>query len=334
MKEIILVIFVLVCAVVLGTTTSCHMVNQGEKAFYYDSTSGKPVNPTDNPILPMGFNTSMGYNQRYFEVQGTIMDYSFTATNSDGFDESLKWNTKEGVIMSVDYKLYGRVTNPWQFYLHFGEMEYHYAIDSHKDVRVYQALRQSGKMLDQYLNELLDTVDAEYIRTHPDWLKQQTLPRLVQYMSQFGFEITDMMFLGNFQYPDGNVIKEARQQITTVDTETRQIQQTTTNMANQVKIEVDKARMAADTKIGEARRKASAVLAESTALATALKQSIDQIGIEGTMSLKMTGLLGDLTQSGTMPWVLLTDKSLFGRAFYPSATVATNGIVNSPSARR
>jgi hypothetical protein len=65
--------------------------------------------------------------------------------------------------------------------------------------------------------------------------------------------------------------------------------------------------------------------AESTALANALKVSIDQIGVDGTMKLKMTELYGELTKSGVIPTVIVTEDSIFAAPFYPAATSARTG---------
>ncbi|SPE52708.1 exported hypothetical protein [Verrucomicrobia bacterium] len=327
MRTAITVFLILVCAFFTSTLTSCHYVKQGEKAFYYDVSSGKAVNSADNPLLPMGFNSAWGINKRFFSVLGTIMDYEFTraGTGSSPYDETLRWNSSEGVVMAVEYKLYGRVSDPWEFFLHFGEQEYAYQTSPHKDIKVYEAMRQTGRVLDQYLNELAASTDAETIRTRPDWLKQELLPKVRDYMKQFGFEVTDLMFMGNFQYPDGNVITEARQQLTALDSEIRSATQMCSNKFNQVKIDVSNERIEASTKIAEAQRQASTTLAESQALANALKQSIAQIGIDGTMRLKMAELYGELAKAGAVPTVIVTEDSIFASPFYPTTpTGATN----------
>ena len=330
MKPIVTVVVLVLCGLFVANLTSCHYVRQGEKAFYYDVSSGKAVNPQDNPLLPMGFNSAWGINKRFFSVLGTIMDYEFTraGTGSSAFDETLRWNSVEGVVMAVEYKLYGRVSDPWEFFLHFGEQEYNYKTATNKDTKVYEAMRQTGRVLDQYLNELAASTDAETIRTRPDWLKQELLPKVRDYMKQFGFDVTDLMFMGNFQYPDGNVITEARHQLTTLDSDIRGITQLCSNKLNQVKIEVAQEKIVANNKIAEAQRKASTILAESRSLADALKQSINQVGIDGTMRLKMAELYGGLTTAGAVPAVVVTEDSVFAAPFYPKASGGSS--TNSP----
>jgi hypothetical protein len=310
------------CIISLSSFTSCTYVKQGEKAFFYNVSSGRPVNQTDNPLLTMGFHATWGPNQKLFRVQGTIIDYEFTGPGTGStpeYDETLRWNSSEGVVMDVEYKLYGHVVDPWAFFLHFGELEHNYKTGAHMDARVYEALRFSGKAINQHLNEVAANMDAEGIRTRPDLLKQELLTWIRPYMRQFGFEVTDLLFMGNFKYPDGNVIDQARRQLTDLDAEIRGKEQEKENKANQAKVDVSQAAINASMKVEAAKRRASATIAESTALASALKSSIDQIGVEGTMKLKMTELYGELSKSGVIPTVIVTEDSIFAAPFYPSA---------------
>lgn len=324
-KTALAAIVLLLCALSVASFTSCTYVKQGEKAFFYNVSSGQPVNQLDNPLLSMGFHTTWGLNQKVFTVQGTIMDYEFTGAGTGStpeYDETLRWNSSEGVVMDAEYKLYGQVTDPWAFFLHFGELEHNYKTVPNKDIRVYEALRFSGKALNQHLNEVAAAMDAEGIRTRPDLLKQQLLDWIRPYMKQFGFEVTDLLFMGNFKYPDGNVIDQARRQLTDLDAEIRAKEQEKENKANQAKVDASQAGINATMKIEAAKRRASAIIAESTALAKALKDSIDQIGVDGTMKLKMTELYGELTKSGVIPTVIVTEDSIFAAPFYPAAMPA------------
>ena len=313
---------VFLCLFSMIRFTSCTYVKQGEKAFFYNVSSGRPVNQVDNPLLTMGFHATWGPNEKVFRVLGTIMDYEFTGPGNGAtptYDETLRWNSSEGVVMDTEYKLYGQVTDPWAFFLHFGELEHNYKTAPHKDVRVYEALRFSGKAINLHLNEMAAGMDAESIRTRPDLLKVQLLDWVRPYMKQFGFEVTDLLFMGTFKYPDGNVIDQARRQLTDLDAEIRGKEQERENKGNQAKVDVSQAGINATMKIEAAKRRASATIAESTALANALKTSIDQIGVEGTMTLKMTELYGELSKSGVIPTVIVTEESIFAAPFYPSA---------------
>src|SRR5215471_5734318 len=332
LRTILTLMVLLFCVASLGSFTSCTYVKQGEKAFFYNVSSGRPVNSHDNPLLTMGFHATWGINQKVFKVQGTIMDYEFTGSgtgSSANFDETLRWNSSEGVVMDAEYKLYGQIDDPWTFFLHFGELEHDYSTAPNKDVRLYEALRFSGKAMNQHLNEMAATMDAETIRTRPDLLKQELLGWVRPYMKQFGFEVTDLLFMGNFKYPDGNVIDQARRQLTDLDAEIRGKEQEKENKANQAKVDISQAGINATMKIEAAKRRASATIAESTALASALKASIDQIGVDGTMKLKMTELYGDLSKSGAIPTVVLTEDSIFAAPFYP-ATRAVDGQPTRP----
>ena len=259
-----------------------------------------------------------GINARFFSVNGVLTDYDFTGggTGSSPYDETISWNSSEGVVMDTEYKLYGRVSDPWVFFLHFDALEHDFKVDGKKDVRVYAALRVAGKYIAQLINEETCKDGAENIRTNPDGLKIKVLPKVQTYMKQFGFEITDIMFLKNFSYPNGNVIAEARTQITEVNSEIRVEQQNLKNKTDQIEIKISEAKIAANTKIMAAKRAASQIDAESTALANALKQSIDQVGIDGTLKLKMTEQYGQLTKSGVLPDIWLNEDSIFAAPFY------------------
>lgn len=318
-------LIVILCVASLASFTTCTYVKQGEKAFFYNVSSGRPVNEHDNPLLTMGFHATWGINQKVFTVQGTIMDYEFTGRGTGAtpeFDETLRWNSSEGVVMDAEYKLYGQVTDPWAFFLHFGEPEHAYKTAPHKDIKLYEALRFSGKAINQHLNEAAAGMDAETIRTRPDLLKKDLLDWVRPYMKEFGFEVTDLLFMGNFKYPDGNLIDQARRQLTDLDAEVRAKEQEKENKGNQAKVDVSQAAINATMKIEAAKRRASATIAESTALASALKTSIDQIGVEGTMKLKMTELYGDLTKSGVIPMVIVTEDSILAAPFYPATPSA------------
>ncbi len=336
-RMLLTLIILIFCIVSMTSLTTCTYVKQGEKSFFYNVSSGRPVNSEDNPLLSMGFHSTWGINQKVFSVQGTIMDYEFTGAGTGStpeYDETLRWNSSEGVVMDVEYKLYGQVTDPWPFFLHFGDLEHNYRTAPNKDLRVYEALRFSGKAINQHLNEVAATMDAESIRTRPDLLKQELLGWIRPYMKQFGFEVTDLLFMGNFKYPDGNVIDQARRQLTDLDAEIRAKEQEKENKANQAKVDVSQASINATMKIEAAKRRASATIAESEALAAALKASIDQIGIEGTMKLKMTHLYGELTKSGAIPTAIVTEDSILAAPFYPAALTGKPHAGSSEKASR
>jgi len=260
MKPALAMLVLLLCIASLVGFTRWTYVKQGEKAFFYNVSSGRPVNQHDNPLL-----TGRGATPQ--------------------FDETLRWNSSEGVVMDAEYKLYGQVTDPWAFYLHFGELEHEYKAAPRKDIKLYEALRFSGKAINQHLNEVAAAMDAETIRTRPDLLKTELLAWVRPYMKQFGFEVTDLLFMGNFKYPDGNVIDQARRQLTDLDAEIRSKEQERENKANQAKVDVS------------------------------------QIGVDGTMKLKMTELYGELSKSGVIPTVIVTEDSIFAAPFYPAAPV-------------
>ena len=63
MKAILTFVALAICGVFIFSFSSCHYVRQGERAFYYDVSSGKAVNQADNPLLPMGFNGAWGVSR-------------------------------------------------------------------------------------------------------------------------------------------------------------------------------------------------------------------------------------------------------------------------------
>ncbi|MDB5204760.1 MAG: hypothetical protein JWP09_788 [Candidatus Taylorbacteria bacterium] len=314
----------IIAAIVLGlvcffSLNTCEYVSQGEKAFFYNVSAGKKVNPQDNPLLPLGWNSTWGYNMQVFSVNGTNIDYDFTGlgTGSSKYDETIAWNSSEGVVMDSEYKLYGRVTDPWEFFVHYGELHYDFTVKGGKDVRVFAALRNAGRVIAEYSGEYAAIAEAEEIRTKPSDLKLHVLPRIQAYMKMFGFEITDMMFLKDFTYPEGNIINEARHDLTELNSEIRSQQQQLKNTTDQMAINVGAANMDAAKEIAKAQREASIIDAESNALATALQQQIEQIGIEGTLRLRSSEFLGNLSKKGVVKDAWVTQKSIFGIPLYP-----------------
>src|SRR4029077_4370767 len=102
MRSLLAVIVLVLCVASLVSFTTWTYVKQGEKAFFYNVSSGRAVNEHDNPLLTMGFHGTWGINQKVFTVQGTIMDYEFTGPGPGAtpqFAETLRWNSSEGVVM-------------------------------------------------------------------------------------------------------------------------------------------------------------------------------------------------------------------------------------------
>jgi hypothetical protein len=132
----------------------------------------------------------------------------------------------------------------------------------------------------------------------------------------FGFEVTDLIFIGNFQYPDGDTITQARKEIVELDSEIRNATQFATNQANQVQIAINSARRARDVRIEGAKRAASALLAETAGISNALKMSVEQIGVEGTMQLRQAQMSSELARAGILQTVILDQHSVLGQSFY------------------
>src|SRR5262245_21895462 len=104
LKTALVFVVIVGCLASSVSFTSCTYIKQGEKAFFYNVSSGRPVNQQDNPLLTMGFHATWGINKKVFKVQGTIMDYEFTGPGTGStpeFDETLRWNSSEGVVMDA-----------------------------------------------------------------------------------------------------------------------------------------------------------------------------------------------------------------------------------------
>lgn len=314
----------LLTLVVALSTSKCTYVDQTEVAFKYNVLSGKPVTPEDNPLLTKGFHfTPFGWNTRYFSTSSEIQEYTFTSGSDDAspYDESLAWDSNEGVTMATDFTIRGRVENPWEFYLHYGESEFSYhnvfANAPHvSDEKTYEALRQAGQYAEKVMVELTEFMGAEDIRTHRNDLKKQLIEKTRPYSEEFGFYIEDIIFPERFYYPDGNVIETARQEITATNTKIRQLEQELQNAASQKTIDVENARIEAKKIVEKGQREANRIDAETKALAEELAASIEQIGPEATVLLKMAELNGQLTRSGVINEAYLNEDSIFAAPFY------------------
>lgn len=301
--------------------TTCTRIVSGEAGFQYNVTSGKEVNEKNSPALAPGFNVAFGVNERFFVIDTTTHDYHFTGGNggSSSYNESLDWNSSEGIDMSTEFSVYGRVSNIWEFYLHYGHPEHDYQ-SGKLDVHIYEALRQAGKIADVRINEIAATMLAEDIRLHPDKMRAEVLAYVQEYMRRFGFEVTDLQFSTNFEYPHGDTIQDIRQQMTQIESSIRQAELDLQNTETQNGINLAEAQQQGKTLIEEASRRAAEMDAQTKALSLAMKASVEQVGVEGAVSLKSAELFAELVKAGKVGQLILTEKSVFGEPFYPVAS--------------
>lgn len=297
---------------------------RGEVGFSYDVNQGEHVNPKENPPGHFGLNYAFGWNQAWMDVDGQALDAEFqpqTHKNKKGeeekgkYNEEMEWNTHEGVVMSVSYRVWGQVQDPWLFYQHFYLLEHDYdSVDI--DEHVYEALRQAGKMASRYACEYAAAKSAEEIRANPEGLRIHIMTAAAKYMHELGFEVTKLEFIGNFVFMDGDAIQEARSQITKVTTEAQSVEQKIANRQIQLGLAQSAAKVVADNKVALAKRKASRVMAETAGLISQLGPSVEQIGENATMHILMAEQYGDLMKQGVLPLVVVDEKSIFAAPFY------------------
>lgn len=301
--------------------TSWSYVSTNEHVFAYDTTGGKQISLANNPLLRNGPSIKLGYNVKHFSVSSEEVDFTFTRDTEgscSNFEESLSWDSKEGVTMSVGYTLYGRVTDPHAFYMHFGQIENASATsgaDCGIDTRIYQALRQSGGYIDVRMGELAESVGAEEIRKNPGKYKAQLLSDVKVYMKQFGFTITRVLFPEAFVYPGSDAIKQARQLIDGANNAVQSIERDE-DKAKQIAAKVvAEANTSAEAIEGEANRRAIELRTSAAELSTRLAVSVAEIGQEATIALFEAELLAQLAQNGNLGDVYVTEEAPLGRLF-------------------
>jgi len=301
---------------------SCEHVDQNEIGFAYNVVSGKPVRPENNPQLSFGWSFEPGWNTRHFVINSEVNAYNFTAKEDSNspYDESLSWDSREGVTMGVDFTIQGRVTDPWKFYANFGTTEYNYGgvNGNTTDTRIYEALRLAGQFVDVRIGEIAEDLSAEEIRRNPAKYADQLETEVRVYAEHFGFTIVDVMFPNAVEFPgsSGAIIQEAREKLRTSNSD-----------LEEKKREVETAAKERDDMIAQARTKAEGIRAdgeriaivrkaEARALAEDMRNAVGQVGVEGAMKLKMAELYGELSESGSIDRAYLTGDSILAQPFY------------------
>ncbi|MFC1644938.1 hypothetical protein ACFL08_02855 [Patescibacteria group bacterium] len=319
MKELIVMALFFATLIIMGSFSSCVRIEQNELGFQYDINSGKPVNSTNNPLLSFGFDLAVGINAKHFVVNSEVNSYNFTAAvdASSPYDESLSWDSREGVTMTVPFTILGRVTDPWEFYTHFGQKERDYSsVAGIQDQRIYEALRQAGEYVNVRMGELTQDKEADAIRKNPKYYADILTKNVAAYSEEFGFTVTQVIFPSRFEFPGGNVIEQARGMLRDANTSIEGGRKAKDKAKGQRDEAIANASIAANQIISEGTREASRLRTETDALANQFKTSIDQIGVEGTMTLKMVELQKKLTKSGVIKRAVLTSDSIFGAPFY------------------
>jgi len=294
-------------------------VSQNQIGFKYNVSSGKPVSAENNPLLPFGYVFTVGWNERLFIINAEVNNYNFTAERDGNspYDESLTWDSIEGVTMAVNYTILGRVTDPWQFYNHFGRPQRSYAgIEGIQDEKIYEAIRMVGHYVDVRMGEVTQQTEADKIRTNPAKYTTLMTQEAAKYAEQFGFTVTDVIFPDRFIFPGGNTIQTAREMLQAANSDVEKLKNEKKTAEQERDEAIANAKIEADQIIGSGQQEADKLLSEARALAEQLQSSINDVGIEGTMQITVSKLQGRLMKQGIIEKAILTEDSIFGAPFY------------------
>jgi len=294
-------------------------VAQNQLGFKYNVSSGKPVSPENNPLLPFGYVFTIGWNERLFIINAEVNNYNFTAASdaNSPYDESLTWDSVEGVTMAVNYTILGRVTDPWKFYNHFGRPQHSYAgVEGIQDEKIYEAIRMVGHYVNVRMGEVTQQTEADKIRQNPAKYTEEMTADAAHYAEQFGFTITDVIFPDRFTFPGGNTIQTAREMLQAANSDVEKLKNEKKTAEQERDEAIANAKIESDQIIGEGQQEADKLLSEARALGEQLQSSIYDVGIEGTMQITMSKMQGKLMKQGVIEKAILTEDSIFGMPFY------------------
>ncbi len=326
-KKIKYVATLLLFLALLGAASSflitVEYVAQNEIGFKYNVSDGRPVTPENNPLLPFGYAVAFGWNAKLFIINGEINNYNFTAgkDRNSPYDESLNWDSSEGVTMAVNYTILGRVTDPWKFYNNFGKALYGYGrVEGIQDAKIYEAIRLVGQFVDVRMGEMTQGTEADKIRRNPGLYTKKLTEDAAEYAQNFGFTVSDVLFPERFIFPGGNTIQKARGMLQAANSDHEKLKNEKKTAEQERDEAVANAKMEADQIQGTARQEADRLISEAHALAEQLQASINDIGVEGTMQIAMSKLHGNLMKQGVIQEAILTRDSIFGSPFYTRMT--------------
>lgn len=333
--RIVVIIFVLLLLIFGLKTFSATRIEQNELAFKYNLLSGKAVNPEDNPLLNFGWTHMVGWNEYVFRVSSEAHQYEFTSTSTENspFDESLTFDSTEGVTGQFDYAIIAHIDDVWKFYENYGNNQYSYTrgYEDTEDPRLYEGIREVGSFIDVYMGQLTQDKSATYIRTHPSEFKEKLKDAVREYSKQFGIVVDDILLTGRLRYPDGkkytddkgveypNVIEYTTDRLGNVYARLQEEEKDVEKASGESDAMIAKAMRDADRIRSQADITAAKLNAEAEAIANELAASVEKIGIEGTMKIYMARNLGNLIEKGVIPFATLTEDSILGEAFYPQA---------------
>ncbi len=320
-KFILVIVLILVLIGFLFTTPmfKIRYIAQNEIGFKYNVSDGKAVAQKNNPLLPFGYAIAIGWDSRFFIINSEVNNYNFTSKRdvNSPYDESLSWDSSEGVTMSVDYTILGRVTDPWQFYNNFGQGQYSYrGVEGIQDKKIYEAIRLAGEFVDVRMGELTQHEEADLIRRNPRKYTETLTKEAAEYAEQFGFTVTDVLFPDRFVFPGGNTIQKSRGMLQAANSDFEKKKNEKKTAEQERNESIANAEIEADKVVAEGQREANHLLSEAKALAEQFRVSVDDIGVEGTMQITMSKLQGNLMRKGVIREAVLTQDSLFGKPFY------------------
>ncbi len=294
-------------------------VAQNETGFKYNVSDGRPVTQKNNPVLPFGYAVAFGWDAKLFIINAEVNSYSFTSGKdaNSPYNESLTWDSYEGVTMGVNYTVLGRITDPWKFYNHFGRPQYSYKnIQGIQDQKIYEAIRLVGHFVDIRMGELTQDTEADEIRRNPAKYTGILTKDAAEYASQFGFTVTDILFPDRFIFPGGNTIQTARGMLQAANSDVEKLKNEKKTAEQERDESIANAEIEADKIIAEGRRESDRLFSEAQALAEQLRASVDDIGVEGTMQITASRMHGSLMKQGIITGAVLTQDSIFGKPFY------------------
>lgn len=314
------------CAAVLTVLTFLDVehISQNELGFVYHLNSGEPVSSEANPLLSYGYKAVWGVNARYFTVSSEVVSISFTeeVVPSSPYDESLTWDSSEGVTMKGDVTVFGQVTNVWKFYESFGQTQRSYAAaDGIPEESLYEALRLAADFLAVRMGELTATVEAEEIRQSPGLYGDQLTEAVAAYMEPYGFTVTRVTFPQRFVFPNGDAIAEARDKVREVNAEIEEAGETKNQAVGAAAEALSTSEREAAQLLSEAERYDAALRSSTDAEIDRLRQLIESAGgPDQALALELARVQGDLAKAGHLGQVILTDESVVGRSFYLGVT--------------
>ena len=320
LKPFIIGAFVLSIIIVFSFLVTIKRIDQNEIGFKYD-LDGSLINRDNNPPLSFGWAATFGHDAKIFVINSEVTSFNFTSKHSEDspYADSLSWDSREGVTMQGDFTIFGKVTDPWKFYGNYGRVQGSYRkMQDIEDKRIYEALRHAGHFVDARMGELAESEDADNIRKNPQKYASILKEEAANYTDQFGFTVTNIIFPAAFEFPGGNTIKVARQKLMDANSRLQDKKELLVQARLRKDQTIGQAKIDAKPIVEEGQQLANRLTIEGEALASEMEILVKTVGVEGAMKLKTAELQSILIKKGVVNSAVVTEDSLFGKAFYPS----------------